>query len=134
MSFSTAQKTDIYYYLGYPLAVVNATLDAAIDAAEGSDTRAEEIVITLLEGLADAAVKVDTLLESAGIKKIDELEFFGPSISSGGLSTSTIDARSYGKMLVKRLASVLGVDILEDVFQGIDRTVAASNKPTQIII
>lgn len=128
--FTEYQINSIYFYLGYPLAQSNATLAAAITRVE-TNPEAVETTISVITELDAASTKVQGLLSSAGIKKIDDIEFY-PTL--GGLSASQVDARSYGRMLVRRLASIFGVCILQDVFEAFNRTVTSSNRPARTII
>jgi hypothetical protein len=113
MAFTEAQKVKIRLFLGFPDVFQdnNARLESAIDViGTRSDTQTE--VETLLVNLAAADAKVNGLLTSAGIKKVDEVEFF-PS-SSG--SSSVTDARSYGRLWASRLSIIFGVPLQGDAF------------------
>lgn len=115
MAFTEAQKVEIRLFLGFPdvFQGENTRLESAIDIIGGRpDTQAE--VESLLTNLAAADAAVNSLLTTAGIKKVDEVEFF-PSSASGG-SSGGAAARAYGRMWANRLSIIFGIPLQGDAF------------------
>lgn len=113
MAFSEGQKVKIRLFLGFPDVFQggNPRLESAIDVIgerPGTQDEVEEILANLV--LADAAV--NSALTTAGIKKVDEIEFFG----AGEGMSSIDDARSYGRTWASRLSIIFGIPIVNDVF------------------
>ena len=113
MAFTEAQRVEIRHYLGFPDTYQgeNFRLEGAMDVVGGrsdAQAKAEEIIAALVV----AETKVTAMLSSAGIKKVDEVEFFGNASGSSGLR----DACGYGRMLAGRLSILFGVPVVNDIF------------------
>lgn len=115
MAFTEAQRVKIRLSLGYPdvFRASNPRLEDAIDVVgERPDTQAE--IETILARIAAADTKVNNVLEQAGVKRVDEVEFFGGSDGA----TSLDEVRSHGRMWVNRLSIAFGVPRANDIFSG----------------
>lgn len=110
MPFSDAQKTQIRRYLGYPdvYRQANTRLESAIDVVGGRpDTQA--LIEADLAALATIETKLNgTVLSSAGVKKVDEIEFF----QNGNVSVT----RNEGRRICGRMSVTFGVPLASDVF------------------
>lgn len=110
MSFSDAQKTQIRRYLGYPdvYRQANTRLESAIDVVGGRpDTQA--IIETDLAALVAIEAKLSgSVLASAGVKKVDEIEFY-----QNGASTNV---RKEGRRICGRMSITFGVPLAGDCF------------------
>lgn len=114
MSFTTAQTLKIREYLGYPQVYkqANPRLEGAI-VTLGTDTDAVTEVTSILSELATIESNISSRYATAGIKKVDEVEFFG----GRGDGTNVISSqRSLGRRHVARLSILFGVPIASDVF------------------
>lgn len=114
--FTDTEKTLIRLYLGFPniWRDANPMLESAIDVV-GNQPATVSLVQTLLTNIENADNQVNQALLSAGIKKVDEVEFFG---NHSGNSSSN-DARKNGRMWVNRLSIIFGVPIQNDVFSNL---------------
>jgi hypothetical protein len=114
MAFTAAQQQAIRNYLGvagvYP--EFRFRLQGAIEVV-GGDAQALASATTWLDRLAE----IDDALTGSGatgtatfgdLKKVDEVEFY-PVSESGGGSSSTLDLIGQGRVLIQRLARLLGV-------------------------
>jgi hypothetical protein len=113
MAFTEAQKVKIRLFLGVPdvFQMNDARLESAINViGTRADTQAE--VVTLLANLATADAKVNSVLTAAGIKKVDEIEFFPASVGSSQVS----EARAYGRLWASRLSIIFGFPLQGDAF------------------
>jgi hypothetical protein len=113
MAFDEAQKVKIRLFLGFPDVFQdgNPRLESAFDVIGARpDTQAE--IETILTNLAAADAKVNSVLTHAGIKKVDEVEFFGSKAGTNAVD----DARAYGRMWANRLSIVFGIPLVNDVF------------------
>ncbi|MHC4648750.1 MAG: hypothetical protein ACYTBJ_25110 [Planctomycetota bacterium] len=115
MAFTEAQKVDIRHYLGFPdvFRQENTRLESAITVVGGRpDTQAlvEEILAEL--ALIDTKLGSSGILTQAGVKKVDEIEFFGNQYGGGALS----DVRRAGRQQCARLSIVMGVPLVGDVY------------------
>ena len=114
MAFTEAQRVKIRLYLGFPdvFRANDPRLEGAMDVIGArADTQAE--VVACLAALVLAETKIATLLGSAGIKKVDEVEFF--QAQSGG-SAAVRDACSNARMWASRLSILMGVPLMGDAF------------------
>ena len=119
MAFTETQRVEIRHSLGYP------------DVFQGSNLRLES-AIDVIGGRAEAQTKVEAILASIaaidtelnptnaegvwtqdGVKKADEVEFFG---TSGSGNASELEMRKRGRMYVARLSIIFGVPIAHDIF------------------
>jgi hypothetical protein len=116
MALTTLQQTQIRFYLGYPdlNRYKNTRLEGVIAVSGVLSVDAESIVTDTLTQLVALDAKLTTIatsvvVQSAGVKKVDEIEFFE--------KRSVInDLRKVGRMLVTRLSNILGVPIYGDVY------------------
>ena len=110
MSFSDAQKTQIRRYLGYPdvYRQANTRLESAIDVV-GSRPDTQSLIESDLAALVAIEAKLSgAVLSSAGVKKVDEIEFF----QNGNISVT----RSEGRRICGRMSVTFGVPLASDVF------------------
>ena len=110
MAFSDAQKTQIRRYLGYPdvYRQANTRLESAIDVV-GSPHDTQPRTETDLAALAAIETKLSgSVLSSAGVRKVDEIEFF-----QNGILDIT---RKEGRRICGRLSVTFGVPLASDVF------------------
>lgn len=113
MAFDEAQRVEIRLALGYPdvFRDGNPRLESAMDViGDRADTQAK--VEAILARIAAADAQVNGVLELAGVKKADEVEFFGAKDGA----TSLDQAREHGRMWVNRLSIVFGVPRANDIF------------------
>lgn len=112
MAFSETQKTQIRRYLGYPdvYRQANTRLESAIEVV-GSRPETQTLIEADLASLATIEAKLSgSVLSSAGVKKVDEIEFF----QNGSLSVT----RQEGRRICGRLSITFGVPIASDVFSS----------------
>jgi len=116
VALTSTQKTNIRQYLGYPniFRYKHTRLESVMDDL---DADAEAVVVTLLADIVTADTQVKTAVGSiaggAGVKKVDEIEFFSPK--EGQLETIE-SARDRGRELVGRLSNLFGVPVGSDYF------------------
>lgn len=113
MALTAQQQAQIRQYLGYPdlFRYKNVRLEGAINGNLSAE--AEALIDGHLTTLAtiDAALTSGVGLTTAGIKKADEVEFFG--------AMTTISAlRALGRTVAGRISTALGVPIFADYFGG----------------
>lgn len=109
MAFTSAQRISIYQYLGYAARFhqVYSFIEYAIGSIE-TNPDAEALVITYLGELAD----IDTRLTDAYRRiKADQI---GEIKLTGAKEINIL--RSEGRRLVNRLASIMGVVPVADVY------------------
>jgi hypothetical protein len=109
MAFSSLQKVKIRLYLGYPnlFRYKHTRLESAMDAV---DPDAETLVAADLVILDTIYTQLSgVVVSNSGIKKVDEVEFFGGSEERDGV-------RSSGRQVISRISTILGVPIYADVF------------------
>ena len=110
MAFSDAQKTQIRRYLGYPdvYRQANTRLESAIDVV-GSRPDTQTLIESDLAALVAIEAKLSgAVLSSAGVRKVDEIEFF----QNGNLDIT----RKEGRRICGRLSVTFGVPLASDVF------------------
>lgn len=114
MAFTNAEKAKIRTVLGYPnlFRYKNPRLESALDAV---DTDGEAIVRAELTAIA----QVDTELlsggggfDSAGVKKVDEIEFQTGSVSM----TAIAQLQRIGRVHIGRISSFFGTPINGDYY------------------
>ena len=116
MSFTTAQKAQIRYYLGFQdqFRDINTTLESQLDA--GLSTDAETLLTAAIDasppGILASLIDIDASLQNAHgrlkAKKIGSIDLPG---------RDEIDMlRDEGRRLVGRLAAMFGVAPKTDVF------------------
>lgn len=111
MAFTSAQKAQLRRYLGYPdlWRYKNTRLEGAMDAA-GEDPDASALVIADLASLAAIDAKFQAKgMSSAGIKRVDEIEFF-----EGGAVVEGIVR--IGRIIIGRISATLGVPLYADYY------------------
>lgn len=108
-----AQKTAARSYLGYPNIYrdMNTRLESTFAEL---DADAEAQFDTLLTAIAAADAALQLAITGGGsVKKVDEIEYFGPS----QFQLDTVgQARKRARELVGRLSILLGVPIYSDYF------------------
>lgn len=103
------EKQQVRLYLGYPSAwrFKHSRLESLF---EGTTPEAEIQVQSALASLALVEARILTVvLASAGLKKLDEMEWFA---SSG----PRLELQALGKQYVSRISIVMGVPIYSNVF------------------
>lgn len=116
MAFTAAQKQQIRNYLGAPAVYPDFQhrIEGAMDVV-GEDAEASTIVTGWLVRLTE----IDTALTGSGssgststygaLKKVDEVEFYPVTDESGSSGASSIALVEQGRVLIQRLARILGV-------------------------
>lgn len=113
MALTAQQQAQIRQYLGYPdlFRYKNTRLEGAINGNLSAEAEA------LIDGHLTTLAAIDTALTTgagfttAGIKKADEVEFFG--------AMTTISAlKNLGRTVAGRISTALGVPIYADYFGG----------------
>ena len=110
MAFSDAQKTQIRRYLGYPdvYRQANTRLESAIEVV-GSRPDTQTLIESDLAALVAIEAKLSgAVLSSAGVRKVDEIEFF----QNGSLDIT----RKEGRRICGRMSVTFGVPLASDVF------------------
>ena len=121
MALTSAQKASIRLYLGYSDMSRQSAGHVNLDGAMvGLSSDAETIVGTLLTSLATVDTSLGTVESSdrAGIKSVDN----GGVVWADSGQSASINIERRGRRLVARLASVLGVPVLSDMFAPATRT------------
>lgn len=120
MALTAAQRDKVWQYLGYGMepAVdygLSAEINAKLALADADAVLANDIT-AILTALAtvDAAILAagSTSTSSAGgLKKVDEIEFYPVTTTTGTssfTSGSGVNAVTFGRMMIRRLAQRLG--------------------------
>ena len=117
MAFTTTQRAQIRYYLGYSDVSQGGAPNRLERAMTNITSGAETIVAGLLTQLAavDADLVTVNGASRAGITGVDN---GGVTWSASG-SSARESVRSQGRMLVSRLSSTFGVEIASDVYGGV---------------
>jgi hypothetical protein len=114
MAFTSAQKALFRRYLGYPdlWRYKNTRLEGAMDTA-GEDADAVVLLLADLEKLVEIDTKIfSSGISGAGVKSVDEIEFF-----EGGASGSVLTGlRNLGRSVAGRISTTLGVPFYADYF------------------
>jgi hypothetical protein len=124
MAFSTTQRTQVRMYLGYPSLLDSNTdykLESMLDTigSQPSEQATVEAILTELATLDAAIATGSTTVDARGaVKRADEVEFFGPHESGGGVTS----AKSRARTLCGRLSMRLGVPLAGDYF-GTNRAI-----------
>lgn len=119
MAFTAEQRRDIRHYLGFPdvFRGANSRLEDAMDVIGGRPEVVEQVEAILAEIAAVIAALSPSsssgLHTRAGIRKVDEIEFFG---DSGRGNVAAMEMRNLGRQWVGRLSIVMGVPIVHDIF------------------
>jgi hypothetical protein len=115
MAFTAAQKQQIRNYLGAPAVYpdLQHRLEGALDTVGGNAEAVTHVTAWLTELTSIDTNLVVTVGGGASasygaLKKVDEIEFYAPE-DSGGSSESTVGALARGRMLIQRIARILGV-------------------------
>ncbi len=113
MALTATQQAQIRQFLGYPdlFRYENVRLEGAINGNLSAE--AEALIVAQLVQLVtiDTALVSGTGLTSAGIKKVDEVEFFGAMVTINTL-------RALGRTVAGRIGTTLGVPFYSDYFGG----------------
>lgn len=123
MAFTEAQKVKIRHYLGFPdvYRYANPRLESAMDViGERPDTKAmiEEIMAEVAAGLLALSPTNDSGLHTqAGLKKVDEIEFFGDA-KSGTVSAASDSMKTLVRENIGRLSIAFGVPVVHDIVGG----------------
>lgn len=113
MAFTNAQANAIRVSLGFSIYFgdLNPRLESQIRRV-GADVDASAQALGYLSHLVGVDAKIDQLLAAAGVKKADDVEFFGDQHGSAIVK----DPRKIGRMWVSRLSILMGVPIVGDIF------------------
>lgn len=116
MAFTTTQRAQIRYYLGYSDVSQGGAPNRLERAMTNITSGAETIVASILTQLAtvDASLTTVTSSSRAGIIEVDN---GGVKWASNGMSASGA-LNQQGRMLCARLSSMFGVDLAADVYGG----------------
>lgn len=113
MALTSTQQAQIRQFLGYPdlFRYKNTRLEGAINGNLSLD--AEALIIEQIAQLVtiDTALVSGTGLTTAGVKKVDEIEFFGAMVTINSL-------RALGRTVAARISTTLGVPFFSDYFAG----------------
>ncbi len=109
MAFSDAQKAQIRRYLGFPdvFRYANTRLESAMDVV-GGRPEVQSQVESDLAAITQIESDLLSALPSAGIKKVDEVEFFERGQQQA--------LRQEGRRLCGRLSTTMGVPLVGDAF------------------
>lgn len=112
MAFTETQKVQIRAYLGYPDVFQdgNTRLESVFDVL-GARAEAQAQAESIMADIVTAATSVASALTKAGIKKVDEIEFFDEQ--AGNVFD---ESRRVGRMHIGRLSTLFGVPIAGDYF------------------
>lgn len=121
MAFTSSEKRQIRSYLGYSGGYRDSTvsLESMLDVVASQVDEA-----AYARDLLTKIAAVDAALASSGsgssatygaVKKVDELEFYDVTSSSGG--TSTLSGVEYGEVLIERLRALFGVEMIGRYFR-----------------
>ncbi len=116
MAFTTSEDAQIRQTLGYPNSwrYKDPRLESQIEVV-GADVDASAMVLALLVKVAAVQATIgSTSLTVAGIKKADEVEFFGGSSQAGNGQLGTV--RAIGRQLCSQLSILMGVPLYGDIF------------------
>lgn len=110
MALTNSQKADIRLYLGWSARFlqVDSQLEGAIAAVQ-NDAAHEAQLTALLVEVANIDTKLKAAYPRLQASKVGSIE-----LNSGEIGM----LRSEGRRFVGRMASVLGVDVRNDVFSG----------------
>lgn len=114
MALTATQKAGVRLYLGYSDGSRDTPSGYNLEGVfAGLSAEAETQVIAILALLAtvDAKFTESAALSAAGLKSVDNggVEWFGATSAQSSLSAT-------GRRLVARLAIILGVPVVRDVF------------------
>jgi hypothetical protein len=111
MAFTSAQKIKLVTILGWPAKVLdntstsyNSTIYARIN---GIDSDMEELVTEFIDRIIELDEKLATSINRAGVKSIDDIEFFGDAGGSSEFPT----LRKERSRIIRELASFLDVAV-----------------------
>ena len=109
MAFTDDQKTQIRRYLGFPdvFRASNTRLESAMDVI-GGRSEVQSMIESDLAAITAIEAKLTDSLSSAGIKKVDEIEFFEAGQRKA--------IREEGRRLCGRLSITMGVPLVADAF------------------
>ncbi len=112
MAFTDGEKYKIVRFLGWP---ANTIVTGSIgyskifsDHLVGLATEAETEVRSILTRIGALDTSLATAINQAGVKKIDDIEFFGAA--DGG--TKTDELRRERRRLIKELSSLLDIAVM----------------------
>jgi hypothetical protein len=115
VAFTETQKVEIRLYLGFPdvFQAGNPRLESAFDVI-GARPETQAMVEAIMARIADAITAAfDTSTASAGgIKRVDEIEFFGTDEGK----TAEDHAIGNGRRAVNQLSIIFGIPIVNDIF------------------
>ena len=123
MASTETQRVQIRHYLGFPdvFRTANTRLESAMDVIGGRpDTQAlvESIMTEIAAGLlALNPSNASGLHTQAGIKQVDEVEFFGDA-KTGATNAAAEEMRRMVRSNINRLSILFGIPVVHDIVGG----------------
>jgi hypothetical protein len=117
MALTSSERTKIRLYLGYANLhrYLNTRLEGAFDAIDAdAETEIRAIMAELVTVEAAIAAAGAVAAGSDALKKVDEVEFYGPKESQ----ITIVDAPARGRMLLNKLSIMFGVPFKSKYFGG----------------
>ncbi len=113
--FTNADKMNIRFYLGYPQLFLGFSnrLESAIRVIQ-EDADAVLLVQSILEKLGKVSADLDESYINAGLKRVEEIEWYAGKDGNG--STQIIGITAQGRQLVNQLSILFGVPKNADIF------------------
>jgi hypothetical protein len=115
MAFTEGQKVTLRLLLGYPdiFRQHNPRLESVFDII-GERPETQAAVETLIEAVVDFDPQLVSLLQFAGLKRAEDVEWYQNLSSKWSAPQEAV--RSHGRMLIGRISRLMGVPILGDYF------------------
>lgn len=118
MAFTSEEKYKIIRYLGYPantLVTTSLSYSKIIsDRLLSLEAPAEEEVRSILDRILEIDSGLQSAVSQAGVKRIDDIEFFGAKEGGDKLSELRRERRS----LIKELAQLLDIALMSGGSMG----------------
>ena len=112
MAFTSEEKYKIIRYLGYPantLVPTSLSYSKIIsDRMLSLEAQAEEEVRSILDRIVEIDSGLQSAVSQAGVKRIDDIEFFGSKDGGDKLSELRRERRS----LIKELSQLLDIALM----------------------
>lgn len=119
MALTATQKAQIRLYLGYPdqFRYENTRLESILDG--GLSAEAETLIGVYLTNLETVEAQIlsgsGSPILNAGVKRVDEIWFFGNESGAGG-NVGFRDLKDAGRYYANRISIITGVPIYSDAF------------------
>jgi hypothetical protein len=117
VAFTAAQRVKIRLYLGYP--VINRYRDPRLEGAldtVAAEPEAQAEVESIMTSIVAVNTSLASSLSTAGFKRVDKIEWFPSTASSGSVSPAVATKRSEGRLFCARLSTLMGVPLWSDYF------------------